>query len=135
MPQENVEVVEAVFRAWNSGSLDDVVPFAAEGIEWVEVEGLPDAEGGDFRGKARVRSMLESLFDTWEHYRLEPEDVRAVGKDRVLAVLREVARGRSSGAAVESRWGYVMTIRGGKIVRVEAYRNPDEALEAVGLRE
>lgn len=135
MSRENVEVVNAVFKAWNDGSLEDVLPFAAEGIEWVEVEGLPGIEGGDFRGKARVHSMLESLFDTWEQYRLEPQDVRAVGKDRVVAILREIARGRSSGAAVESRWGYVMALRDGKIVRVEAYRNPAEALEAAGLSE
>jgi ketosteroid isomerase-like protein len=135
MSRENVEIVGSVFEAWNDGSLEDVLPFAAEGIEWVEVEGLPGIEGGDFRGKARVRSMLESLLDTWEHYRLEPEDVRAVGDDRVIAVLREVGRGRLSGAPAESRWGYVVTVRDGKVSRVEAYRNPQDALEAVGLSE
>ena len=135
MSQESVKIVGSVFEAWNEGSLEDVLPFAAEGIEWVEVEGLPGIEGGDFRGKARVRSMLESLFDTWEHYRLEPEDVRAVGGDRVVAVLREVGRGRSSGAPAESRWGYVITVRDGKVCRVEAYRNPEQAFEAAGLSE
>jgi hypothetical protein len=29
----------------------------------------------------------------------------------------------------------VMTVRGGKIIRTETYPSPDEALEAVGLRE
>ena len=135
MSQENVTLVESLFAAWNNGTLENVLPFVAEDIEWVEVEGRPELEGGDFRGQVRVRSMLESLFDTWEHYRLEPEDVRAVGDDRVLAVVREVARGRASGASVESRWGYVMTLRDGKLARVEAYRDPDEALKAVGLRE
>ena len=135
MSQENVEIVEALFAAWNNGTLENVLPFVAEDIEWVEVEGRPDLEGGDFRGQGRVLSALESLFDTWEHYRLEPASVRAVGGDRVVAVVREVARGRASGASVDSRWGYVMAVRDGKLARVEAYRNPDEALEAVGLRE
>jgi ketosteroid isomerase-like protein len=132
MSRENVELVRAVFDAWNNGSLEDVLPFAAEGIEWVEVEGLP---GGDFRGKARFHSMLQSLFESWEHYRLEPEDVRPVDSDRVVAILREIGRGRASGAPVESRWGYVMTIHDGRLSRVEAYRDPGQALDAVGLRE
>lgn len=135
MPRENVEIVESIFAAWNNGTLENVLPFIAEDIEWVEVEGRPELEGGDFRGQVRVRSMLESLFDTWEHYRLEPESVRAVGEDRVLAVLREVARGRASGASVESRWGYVMRVRDGKLTRVDAYRDPDKAREALGLAE
>jgi ketosteroid isomerase-like protein len=74
------------------------------------------------------------LFDTWQQYRLEAQRVEAVG-DRIVAVVREVARGRTSGAEVGSLWGYVITVRDGKIVRVEAHRDPTEALEAVGLRE
>ena len=135
MSQENVEIVSAVFDAWNEGSLETVLPFVAEGIEWLEVEGRPESAGLEVRGKARVRSMLESLYETWQRYRLEPEEVQAVGDDRVVAVLREVARGRASGVDVESRWGYVITFRDGKLGRVEAYRNPDHALEAAGLRE
>ena len=76
---------------------------------------------------------MNALFDAWESYRLEPEEVRQVDEDRVLALVREVARGRSSGVEVESRWGYVLTVRDGQIVRVEAYRDADRALQAVNL--
>jgi ketosteroid isomerase-like protein len=71
------------------------------------------------------------VFDAWESYRLEPEEVRDVDEERVLAIVREIARGRSSGLEVESRWGYLMTIRDGLVVRVEAYRDADRAVEAV----
>jgi ketosteroid isomerase-like protein len=131
---QNVNLVRAIFDAWNSGDLEDVVPFVAEGLEWLEVEGRPEtAPGAEIRGRERVRSQLETLFETWQHYRLEPEEVRDAGDDRVVAVLREVARGRASGAEVESRWGYLMTIREGKLTRVEAYRDPQKALEAAGV--
>ncbi len=107
-----------------------------DGIEWLEVEGGQiDNTGPETQGKAQVASMLEMLFETWEHYRLEPQDIRAVGEDRVVAVLLEVARGRASGIDVASRWGYLITIRDEKLTRVEAYRNPDQALEAAGLSE
>jgi ketosteroid isomerase-like protein len=42
----------------------------------------------------------------------------------------EMARGRTSGLEVESRWGYLITVRDGLITRVEAYRDADRALEA-----
>jgi ketosteroid isomerase-like protein len=71
------------------------------------------------------------VFDAWESYCLEPEEVRDVDEERVLAIVREIARGRSSGLEVESRWGYLMTIRDGLVVRVEAYRDADRAVEAV----
>ncbi len=135
MSQENVEIVRRVFEAWNEGNLEDVMPFVATGVEWLEVEGVPDSTGAEIHGQAQVRSMLESLYDTWQHYRLEPEEVRAVGVDRVVAVLREVARGRASGVDVASRWGYIISFRDGKLARVEAYRNPDHALVAAGLAE
>jgi len=136
MSRENVEIVKRVFNAWNEGTLEDVLPFVADGLEWLEMEGGQiDNTGAEVRGKAQVVSMLESLYETWQLYRLEPEDVRAAGEDRVVAVLREVARGRASGVDVTSRWGYLITFRDGQLARVEAYRNPDQALEAVGLSE
>ena len=61
--------------------------------------------------------------------------MRALDDDRVVAVVREVARGRASGIEVAGDWGYVMTIRDGRLARVEAYRNAENALAAVGLRE
>ena len=136
MSEENVDLVKATFDAWNDGKLEDVLPFVVEDIEWLEVEGRPEAGvEGEVQGRNAVRSMLESLFDAWESYRLEPEEIRDLGGDRVFAVLREVARGLTSGAEVASRWGYIVTIRDGKLARVEAYRNPERAVEAAGLSE
>lgn len=133
MGEDNGEIATRLFDAWNEGDLEDVMPLVAAGIEWLEVGGVPDKTGAEIHGQAQVRSMLESLYETWQHYRLEPEEVRAVGDDRVVAVLLEVARGRASGVDVASRWGYLMTFRDGQVARVEAYRDPDQALEAAGL--
>lgn len=130
MSRRNVELLRALFDAWNEGDLEEVRSFMAEGIEWLEVEGRIERE--EVRGRDAVHSGLEELFETWQHYRLEPEEVRDVGDERVVAVVREVARGRLSGAELASRWGYVVTIRDQKLARVEAYRDPSRALESVG---
>ena len=130
MSQADVEIVRGALEAWNSGGADELTSFFADDLEWREVGGRLDRPQAS--GRDSLREGLESLSETWQSYRLEPEDVRDVG-DRVLAVVREVARGRSSGLEVDSRWGYVITVEAGRIARVEAFRDPRQALMAVGL--
>jgi ketosteroid isomerase-like protein len=55
--------------------------------------------------------------------------------DRVVAVIRQRGRLRGTGSWVELRFGIVCTLAEGMIQRMEAFTTPDEALEAVGLRE
>jgi ketosteroid isomerase-like protein len=130
MPQD-VEIVRGIFDSWNDGDMSAVKRLFAEDVHWDEVGGRLDRP--EVLGREDVHAGLESLFETWRSYRLEPEEVRKVG-DRIFAVVREVARGRSSGLEVDSRWGYVITIRAGRIAQVEAYRDPRQALEAIGGR-
>ena len=106
----------------------------AEAVVWVEVSGRPEADATERRGRGRLRKSLESLFDAWESYRLEVERIQGVG-DRILAIVREIGRGRASGLEVAGRWGYLITVRNGEIVRIEAYRDPALALEKAGLGE
>jgi len=55
--------------------------------------------------------------------------------DRVLATIREEARGSASGATVSARNYIVMTFRDGKILRYQEFYDQGMALEAAGLRE
>jgi ketosteroid isomerase-like protein len=86
------------------------------------------------RGRERLERNLTGLFEAWESYRLELMEVHEAG-DRVVAVVRELARGRSSGVEVDSLWGYLISVVDGKLKRVEAYRDPAAALAAAGLGE
>lgn len=95
--------------------------------------GWLETVGSVVQGRDQLVERLSALLDSWAVYRLEPERVEQVG-DRVLTVVREVARGRSSGLSLDSRWGYVLTVRAGAIARVEAYRDPEDAIAAVERR-
>jgi ketosteroid isomerase-like protein len=90
-------------------------------------------EGGSRRG---ARGYREWLLNQEEIVQLETrlESVRELDGDRVLAITPIRVRGKSSGVALsEERYGCIVTVRDGKIVRTEVYRSPDEALEAAGL--
>jgi uncharacterized protein (TIGR02246 family) len=130
--QENIELVRSAFDAWNRGDVEAFADHMVEDVAWLEVSGRPEGGVSERRGRNRLRHSLESLFEAWESYRLEVERIAGVG-NRLVAVVREVARGRASGLEVDSRWGYLITVDGGQIVRVEAYRDAAEALHVAGL--
>jgi len=127
--QDSIELIESAFAAWNGGDIRAFADLTAEDIVWLEVSGRPEGDGAELHGRERMRRSLESLFEAWETYRLDVQSVQAVG-DRVVAIVREVAQGRSSGVKIDSLWGYVITVSEGQIVRVEAYRNHEQALAA-----
>lgn len=132
--EENIELVESAFDAWNRGEIEAFGNHVAEDVAWLEVAGRPEGGSSELFGRDRLRQSLESLFEVWESYPLEVERIHDV-RDRVVAVVREVARGRASGVEVDSRWGYVITVEEGLIVRIEAYRDAAHALQVAGVGE
>jgi ketosteroid isomerase-like protein len=134
MSRENVELVESAFDAWNRGQIDVFADHVAENVAWLEVSGRPEGGRTELFGRDRLRRSLRSLFEAWESYRLEVEQVHDL-RDRVVAIVREIARGRASGVEVDSRWGYLITVEERQIVRVEAYRDAARALQMAGIGE
>jgi ketosteroid isomerase-like protein len=130
--QESIELVQSAFAAWNRREVAAFALLTSPDVTWLEVSGRPEGDGAELHGRERMRRSLESLFEAWETYRIEVERLETVD-DRVLAVVREIAKGRASGVEVDGRWGYLITVEGGQITRVEAYRDPALALEAAGV--
>jgi ketosteroid isomerase-like protein len=132
VPPDHIKLVESAFEAWNRGDVDAFVDYTSEGVAWLEVSGRPEGGTSERFGRDRLRRSLESLFDAWESYHLEVERIEEAG-DRVVAVVREIARGRTSGVEVDGRWGYLITVEGRQITRIEAYRDAGQALQTAGL--
>jgi ketosteroid isomerase-like protein len=87
-----------------------------------------------YEGHEGLRQFRSLLFDVYEHYESEIEDVKDSGDD-VLVVFRERGIGRLSGVRVDRRLHTVLTMKGGKIVRSRTYLDEAEALKAVGQEE
>jgi ketosteroid isomerase-like protein len=77
---------------------------------------------------------MEESDATFEELRVEPEEFRDLGDD-VLVIGRLYARGRDSGVEIESATAWLITLRGGRLVRSRDYLDPQDALEAAGLSE
>ena len=86
------------------------------------------------RGLEAVKAHLRDFLGTWETYKLEEVRVIDAG-ERVVQLCRLHAKGKGGGVPLDVPIAYVHTFRGGKFARTMAFRQHDEALEAVGLRE
>ena len=70
-----------------------------------------------------MRGWLESFED----FRVEPQHV--VDRDgRLIAVVRQTGKRRSSGVEVDARLAHVWTVENGRAVRWEAVGQPEELL-------
>jgi ketosteroid isomerase-like protein len=106
-----------------------------------DIELNPDLEaawvgiGQVYRGHAGMRSYMASVYEAFEDYRPEVEELIDVG-DQVLTLAIEHGRGRGSGAGVQAnKTAHVWTLRDGKAVRLDLYLDRDKALKALGLEE
>jgi ketosteroid isomerase-like protein len=134
MSQRDVEVVQRHFEGVNRRDWEAVMDAYDEEVVLVAHASVgPDA--GTFAGRKAVGRWFGDWFRAFgKDYRFEVEQTRSVG-ERVLAVARHHGSGRASGVKVEQITANLYTVSAGKIVRVELYGSPAEALDAVGLAE
>jgi len=123
-----VERIRAGIAAHNRGDLD-----ALEELYDPEVV-FETLLLGTHHGKEAIRLLYEENQKTMSGYALEPVELIDAG-DTVIAVLKVVGAGAASQIAVDDGFAFVFTIKNGLVVREQAFRNREDALEAAGLRE
>jgi ketosteroid isomerase-like protein len=133
MSQENLDAFREVIEEINERGPDAGLDLLDSEVEFHEDPSFPEAKV--HRGRDEVVGNFRAFTESFDSYRFEIEDLRDAGGDKVVAVLREQARGKTSGVKVDRRSGWVFTFRDGKVLRMEIYLEPLEALEAVGLSE
>ncbi len=132
MSQENVESARTAYQAWNEGDLEGQLAALHPDLEWVTSGVFPDLEPL-YRGHAGYRKFWQDFRGTFESFHIEVEQLRDCG-DRVVALLTFQATGRD-GVRVGRQAANVLSYRDGLAVRIEAYGEWADALEAVGLSE
>jgi ketosteroid isomerase-like protein len=131
MPEENVEVVERFYAAFERGNDASMLELFDPEVEWDTSARI------DGRVTHGIEEMLASVaegFSSFDRVRIEPQEMRQAG-DQVAVRLRGWFRGASSGVETEISWAGVFTIRGGRISGYQDYVAWQESLEAAGLSE
>jgi hypothetical protein len=82
-----------------------------------------------------VIAWFEQYRDGWINFVYELLELIEVPGGRVVALVRQSARGRQSGVPIVIHFFELCTIRDGKVRKVEVFRHRADALQAAGLRQ
>jgi ketosteroid isomerase-like protein len=134
MSRENVELARRTYAAFAEQGGEGLLPFADEEIEIDESPEFPDTQR-TFWGHDGVRKLVGLFTDSFDDFRMEPEDFIEGTEDRVVVVVKVIGTAKASRVPVEDRSFHVHTVKHGKSVRMRIFLNRDAALEAAGLRE
>ena len=136
MSRENIELVtkalEAVFRQPKPDFETVNAVYDADHVlvsVWATQFGEGEAKGA--RGYRTWREETEATMP-WQG---TVDGAVDVGPNTVLIAATLTVEGASSGASGKQRIWCVVTVRDGKLTRTETYKDPVQALEAVGLSE
>ena len=133
MSPENVEVVRALYEAWNGpDGRRAALAFIADDFEWVNPSYA--VEPGTRRGHEGWSAAMDSLEDAFHFDRSEPVEIRDLG-GRVLCFTTFTAKTSPDGVAFTQDETHLWTLQDGKVVRLEWFHDRREALEALGLSE
>ncbi|HEY8770169.1 MAG TPA: nuclear transport factor 2 family protein [Thermoleophilaceae bacterium] len=89
-----------------------------------------------YRGHEGMARYMASVYEAFEDYRPEVEEILDLDDERVLTLAVEHGRGRESGADVQAnKTAHLWTLRDGKATQLDLYLERARALEAVELRE
>jgi ketosteroid isomerase-like protein len=139
MSEENVDLLRPAYALFNlnavvDGKLDALFDEIADPeIVIIPPPVYPD-EASSFRGLEESKAFFRRLAEVWEDWRFVPEDFLAAG-DYVVVIGYLHAKGKGSGAEIDTPGAHVWSFRDGKATQVQVHLNRGEALEAAGLSE
>ena len=130
MSQENVDIVQRAFEAWNRGDIEGYIAHLCSDVEAVPMGAA--LEGEVWRGHDEVRAWWQTHPEVWEALSIWAEEFEQVDDELLLVSGRWEAVARSGvEMSVPATW--VFGFRDDKIAYWQAYTSRATALEAVGL--
>jgi ketosteroid isomerase-like protein len=130
MAHENLETAHKWIDAINRGDVETLLSLCDPEVTF---EPVRSSVQGAYRGHAGVREWWTDTNETFETFRLEVDDLRDLGRDRVLALGTLRVRGQGSGVDAEVPSGSVAKFSEGRILALKDYGDRAKALEAAGL--
>jgi ketosteroid isomerase-like protein len=116
-----VELTGRVFDAANRGDLDAFMSFCTpSGVYDASYDGV-----GIFEGPAAVRGLIEDWWRAFDDLTFHTEEVRVLGPELTLTVVRHDGRPAGSPASVQTRQAYILQWVGSMIRRVTVYGDVD----------
>jgi len=128
----NLDLVRSIYAEWERGDFSSA-EWADPEIQFAFVDG---PEPGRWTGLQEMSARYAEWLNGWRDFRAEPEELIVVDSTRILALVHNSGRGRTSGFDMEQRSvANFFEIRDGKVTRLAIYWDRDHALADLGLEE
>jgi ketosteroid isomerase-like protein len=131
MGAEEVGLARMAYAAFNRGDVEGALQRMDPEIEW-RMSDLFSRGARVFHGHDGVREVLALFNESLDDFRAEPLEVLDAG-EAVVAPVTVSGRLRGSGEPVSYELVQVWTMRGQRAIRLDVYRDLDEAWAALGM--
>ena len=134
MSRENVELMRRALEYFQTEG-EFLVEVIAPDFVWdmSKFHGWPEQQL--YEGVDEARRFIREWTEPFEDWGMDVEAIRDGRDDRVLVIIRQRGRARSTGMPVDMLLGQVYTIRDGRQTRMQMYSDPGEAMRDMGLEE
>jgi ketosteroid isomerase-like protein len=99
----------------------------------IEFLSMLAVDGTPYRGHRGIRRYFEDITSAWEEWRVDIHSTALTPDGRIIIEMTMVARGKGSGAPLSNFAAHIWTLKDGKLLRNEPYREREEAERAAGL--
>jgi ketosteroid isomerase-like protein len=123
--QSDLELAGALYAAFARRDVASVTTLLDPEIELETPEGTP--EQGLYTGHQAVLRHLAELVEPFKDIHMETRELIDAG-ERVLVVLQAFGRGRESGLEIDTEFFHVLTVRNGRIARLQAFFSREDAM-------
>src|SRR5436190_11362517 len=114
MSQENVEIVQRTYAAFERGDISAVLADADPAL----VTYRADPEAATWHGPEGFLQALADWTEGFDQFSATAEEFIDAG-DRVIVRVHQRATGQSSGAPVEADFWFVHTLNDGRVTRLD----------------
>ena len=128
---DNVEIVRRSLQLWSRGDLEGFIEGVDPEIEWRTSGVYPDVDPV-YYGHQGFRKFWRDFHEIWETLSMELRDM-AVADDQLAFSFHFDATGRDGVRAGRDQASLV-TLRNGRLLRIQNYATWDEALAALESR-
>jgi ketosteroid isomerase-like protein len=128
--ESDVAVLRSAYAAFNERDAEAFVACFDADAYWLPTVGAW-GEGRHYQGHGGVRQVLVDVVNDWREFVAEPTEFRQVGD--LTLVLGRVRAVSHAGRSIDAPAAWVWEMRDGKVLRLQAYSDPAQAREALGV--
>lgn len=132
---ETTGVIQQIYEAFGRGDLPAVLGALADDVEWSFHGPSSIPFGGTRRGREEVEQFFRAIAEHVEVDEFGPRGKFIAQDDTVVVLGHERMRAKSTGAAWETDWVHVWTLRDGKVVQVHEFSDTAAIVDAIFLSE